>query len=137
MTYCCSKYRTLKTSSQTVSVQVQPVHCQNQPGQDSHGYDSVNYQHHYHWARSRQLQVSIRTLAINRALNAKWNKSIAIKQAITPALNAHRNTSVSIKQAINRALNATQAHKRSYQTSYKSSSNYATQGHKRIYPTSY
>ena len=62
----CSKCHTLKTSTQTVSVQVQPVRYQSQPGQDPYGYNPVNY----HWARSHQLSVSIQTLAINRALNA-------------------------------------------------------------------
>ena len=46
-----SKYRTLKTSSQTVSVQVQPVRYQSQPGDDPHGYNPANYQHQYHLAR--------------------------------------------------------------------------------------
>ena len=66
----CSKCRTLKTSSQTVSVQVQPVRYQSQTGHDPNGYNPVNYQYHYHWARSRLLLVLIRTLAIYRALNA-------------------------------------------------------------------
>ena len=46
-----SKYRTLKTSSQTVSVQVQPVRYQSQPGDDPHGYNRANYQRQYHLAR--------------------------------------------------------------------------------------
>ena len=67
----CSKCRTLKTSSQTVSVQVQSVRFQS-PGHIPHGYNPVNYQRRplYYWAQSCQLSVSIQTLAINPALNA-------------------------------------------------------------------
>ena len=49
---CCSKCRTLKTSSKTVSVQAQSVCYEYQTGQDPHGYNSMNYQRHYHWVRS-------------------------------------------------------------------------------------
>ena len=47
--FFCGKCRTLKTSSQTVSVQVQHVRYQSQTGHDTQGY---NYQRHYRWARS-------------------------------------------------------------------------------------
>ena len=40
----CSECRTVKTSSQTVSIQVQPVRHLSRPWQDPHGYNSVNYQ---------------------------------------------------------------------------------------------
>jgi len=45
--FFCGKCRTLKTSSQSVSVQVQHVRYQSQTGHDPQGY---NYQRHYHWA---------------------------------------------------------------------------------------
>ena len=61
----CSKCCTLKALSLTVSVQVQSVRYKYQTGQNPHGYNSVNYQSHYHWERSCQLSVSIKTLAIN------------------------------------------------------------------------
>ena len=48
----CSKCHTLKSSSRTVSVQVLPVRYEYQPRHDPHGYNPVNYQRHYHWARS-------------------------------------------------------------------------------------
>ena len=51
--HMCSKCHTLKTSSQTVSFQVQPVRYQSQPGHNPPGYNPVNYQGHYHWARSQ------------------------------------------------------------------------------------
>ena len=66
----CSECRTLKTLSQTVSVQVQPVHYPSQPGHNPPGYNTMNYQRHYHWAQSGLLSVSMRTLAFNQALYA-------------------------------------------------------------------
>ena len=49
----CSKCRTLKTWSRTVSVQVQPVLYQSQTAHDPH--NPVNYQCHYHWERCHKL----------------------------------------------------------------------------------
>ena len=41
----------------------------SQTGHDPHSYNPVNYQRHYHWARSCWLSVSIRTLAIKRSMS--------------------------------------------------------------------
>ena len=49
----CSKCRTLKTWSRTVSVQVQPVLYLSQTAHDPH--NPVNYQCHYHWERCHKL----------------------------------------------------------------------------------
>ena len=60
----CSKCCTLKSLSQSVSTQVQFVRYEYQTEYDQHGYNPLNYQRHYHWTRSCQLSVTIRTLAI-------------------------------------------------------------------------
>ena len=43
----------LKLCLQTVSVQVQPVRYQSQPGLNPADYNPMNYQRNYQWARSR------------------------------------------------------------------------------------
>ena len=72
----CRKYRTLKSSSPYVSVQVQSDHYEyqiehnphgynphgyNPHGYNPHGYNPVNYQRHYHWEQSWELSISIRS----------------------------------------------------------------------------
>ena len=101
-----SKYRTLKASSQTVLVQVQPIRYQSQPGHDPHGYNPANYQLQYHWARYRQLS----NLPINpSALNATQGHKPSYQTSYLSIpnngddpvlLQPHMDTSLAIKQDI-------------------------------------
>ena len=66
----------------------------SQLGHNPHSYNPVNYQCHYHWARSRKLSMSTHGYnPVNCQCHYHWARSSTRMFQRGPAMNVNRDTS--------------------------------------------